>query len=64
MKVAMDDIGRKSLAQESLRKKSTDFSRRIVASVEGQGGVTLAYVCPHCNCFPLDDYIWWVSKGH
>ena len=28
------------------------------------GGVTLSYVCPHCNRFPLEDYIWWVSTGH
>ena len=28
------------------------------------GGVTLSYVCPHCSCFLLDDYIWWVSTGH
>ena len=28
------------------------------------GGVILSYVCPHCDCFPLDDYIWWVSAGH
>ena len=27
------------------------------------GGVTLSYVC-HCNCFPLEDDIWWVSTGH
>ena len=28
------------------------------------GIVTLSYVCPHCSCFPLGDYIWWVSTGH
>ena len=22
------------------------------------GRVTLSYVCPHCNSFSLDDYIW------
>ena len=44
-------------------QKSTDFLRRIIAPVDGMGGVTLSYVCPHCNCFPLDDHIWWVSTG-
>ena len=26
--------------------------------------MTLSHVCPHCKCFPLEDYIWWVSSGH
>ena len=59
----MDDIGRFGIAHEILRK-SADFLRRIIAPVDGMGGVTLPCVCPHCNCFPLDDYIWWVSAGH
>ena len=41
--------------------KSTDFLRRIIAPVRGQGGVTLSYLFPHCNS--LEDYIWWVSTG-
>ena len=45
-------------------KKSTDFLRWIIAPVDGMGGVTLWYVCPHCNSFPLEDYIWWVTTGH
>ena len=32
--------------------------------VDGMGGATLSYVCPHCNCFLLDDHIWWVSTRH
>ena len=62
-KVAMDDIGRLGIVQEILRK-STDFLRRIIAPVDGMGGVTLSHVCPHCNCFPLDDNKRWVSTGH
>ena len=57
----MDDIGRLSIAQEILRKM---FLRRTIAPVDGMGGVTVSYVCPHCNCFPLDDFIWWISTGH
>ena len=38
-------------------QKSTDFLKRIIVPVEGQGGVTLSYVCPHCHCHPLEDYI-------
>ena len=34
------------------------------ALVSGVGGVTFSYVCPHCTCFPLEDYTWWVSSGH
>ena len=52
-----------SIAQDILRK-STDVLRRIIAPVDGMGGVTLSYVCPQCSCFPLEDYIWWVSTGH
>ena len=59
----MDDLGRLGIAQEILRKTLTSCGR-IIAPVDGMGGVTLSYVCPHCNCFPLDDYIWWVSMGH
>ena len=62
-KVASEDIGRLSIAQEILRKM-TDFLRRIIAPVDGMGGVTMSHVCPHCSCFPLDDYNWWVSTGH
>ena len=51
------------LWQENLRK-STDFLRRIIAPVGGRGGVTLSYICPHCNSFSLEDYICWVSTGH
>ena len=61
-KVAMDDIGRLDIAQDILRK-STDFLRRIIAPVDGMGGVSLSYVCPHCNCFPLDDYSCGCRRG-
>ena len=44
--------------------ESTDFLRRIIVPVAGQGGVTLWYVCPHCHRFPIEDYTWWVSSGH
>ena len=42
---------------------STDYLRRIVAPFGGQGGVTMSYLCPHCNSFPLEDYVWCVSEG-
>ena len=58
-----EEVGRLGIVQEILRK-STDFLRRIIAPVGGMGGVTLSYICPHCNSFPLEDYIWWVSTGH
>ena len=29
--------------------KSTDFLRRIIVPIEGQGGVTLSYVWPYCH---------------
>ena len=60
-KVALEDIVRLSNAQDTLRE-STEFSRRIIALVSGAGGATLSLVCPRCRCFPLDDYICWVSS--
>ena len=53
-----EDDQRKSIAQQILQK-STDFLRRIIASVGGPGGVTLSYVCPHSYRLPMEDYIWW-----
>ena len=23
----------------------------------------MSYTCPHCNLFPLEDYIWWASTA-
>ena len=56
-----DNIGRLSIVQANLirKKRSSDFLRRIIAPVDGMGEVTVSYVCPHCNCFLLDDHIWW-----
>ena len=59
-RVAKDEIGRLGIVQEILRK-STDFLRRIIAPVDAMGGVTLSYVCPHCNSTPLEN---WVPSGH
>ena len=35
--------------------KSTGYLRRIIAPVGGQGGVTMSYLCPTCNSFPLEE---------
>ena len=61
--VELEDEGRISIAQDILGK-STDFLRRLIAPSDGAGGVTLSYVCPHCHCLQLEDYIWCVSSGH
>ena len=45
-KVALEDIGRLSIAQESLRK-STDFLRRIIAPVDAMGGVVVRLLVLH-----------------
>ena len=49
-----------SVVQE-IMFKSTDYLRRTIAPVGGQGEVTMSYLCPSCNSFPLGDYVWWVS---
>ena len=56
-KVAQDEIEKVSIVQE-IMLGSTDYLRRILARVGGQGGVTMSYLCPHCNSFPLEDYVW------
>ena len=47
-----------------MMQKSTDFLRRNSVPVEGEGWVTLSYVCVHCHRYPLEDCIWFVSTGH
>ena len=60
--VAQDEAEKVSIVQE-IMLGSTDFLRRIIASVGGRGGVTMSHLCPHCTSFPLEDYVWWVSGG-
>ena len=59
-KVAKDEARKLSTAQE-IMTRSTDYLRRIIAPAERQGGVTMSYLCPHCNRFPMEDCVWWVS---
>ena len=54
---------RKVSIVEEIMFKSTDYLRRIIAPVGGHGGVAMSYLCPHCNSFPLEDFVWWVSGG-
>ena len=59
-KVAKDESRKLSTVQEIIIT-STDCLRRIIAPAGRQGGVTMSYLCPHCNSFPMEDYVWWVS---
>ena len=59
--VAQDEARRVSIEQE-IMLRSTDYLRRIIAPVGGQG-VTMSYLCPQSNSFPLEDSMWWVSGG-
>ena len=58
--VAQGEAENMSIVQE-IMLRSTASLRRIIALVGGQGGVTMSYLCPHCNSFHLEDYVWWVS---
>ena len=58
--VAQDEAEKVSIVQE-ITLRSTDYLRCIIAPVGGQGGVAMSCLCPHCNSFPLEDCIWWVS---
>ena len=55
--VAQDETENMSIVQK-IMLRSTDYLRRIVAPVGGQGGVTM---CQNCNS--LEDYVRWVSRG-
>ena len=44
--VAQDGTKNMSIVQE-IMLRSTDHMRRIIASVGGQGGVTMSYLCPN-----------------
>ena len=61
--VVAQDEARKVSCVQQIMFKSTDYLRRIISPVGGQGGVTMSYLCPNCNSFPLEDYVWWVSGG-
>ena len=58
--VAKDEAEKMSIVQE-IMLRSTDNLRRIISPVGGQGGVTMSYLCPNRNSFPLEDHVWWVS---
>ena len=55
-----DEAEKVSIVQQ-IMLRSTEYLRRIIEPVGGQRGVTMSYLCPYCNSFPLEDYIWWVS---
>ena len=50
--VAQDEAEKVSIVQE-IMTRSTDYLRRIIAPVGGQGGVTMSCLCSHCNSFFL-----------
>ena len=58
--MAKDEARKLSTVQE-IMIRSTDYLRRIIAPAGRQGGVTMSYLCPHCNSFPMEDCVWWVS---
>ena len=55
-KVAKDEARTLSTVQEIITR-STDCLR----ASRGQGGVTMSYLSPHCNSFPMEDHVLWVS---
>ena len=57
--VAQVEAEKMSIVQE-IMLRCTDYLRRVIAPVGGQGGVTMSYLCPNCNSLPFEDYVWWV----
>ena len=58
--VGKDEARKLSTVQE-IMTRSTDFLWRIIAPAGEQGGVTMSYLCPYCNSFPMEDCVLWVS---
>ena len=56
--VAQDEAGKLSIVQENHAHNHRPLATHHSG---GQGGVTMSFLCPHCNSFPLEDYTWWVS---
>ena len=56
-KVVKDEARKLSTVQE-IMKRNTGCLRRIIEPAGEQGGVTMSYLCPNCNSFPLEDYVW------
>ena len=56
--VAKDEAKQLSTVQE-IMIINTSYLRRIIAPAGEQGDVTMSYLCPHCNSFPMEDYVWW-----
>ena len=46
---------------QEIMKRDTESVRRIIGAAVGKGGVTVSYLCPHWDSFPLENYVWWVS---
>ena len=59
-KVAKDEARILAPSKKSLIR-STDYLRHIIAPAGRQRGVTISYLCPHCDSFQMEDYVWWVS---
>ena len=56
-KVAKDEARKLSTVQE-IMIRSTGCLRRIIAPAGEEGGVTMSFLCPNCNSFPWEDYVW------
>ena len=59
--VAKEEARKLNIVQEVMIRSTGFFLRRIIAPAGWQGGVTMSYLRPHCDSFPLEDYVWWVS---
>ena len=63
VRLGSKERGQKMSIVQEIMFKSSDYLRRIIAPVGGQGGVTMSYLCQNCNSFSLNDYVWWDSAG-
>ena len=54
--VAQDEAEKMSIMQK-IMLRNTDYLRRVIAPVGGEGGVTMTFLCPNCNSFLLEDYV-------
>ena len=57
--VAQDEPEKLSIVKDIMVRSG--LPARVIAPAGGQGGVAMSYLCPNCNSFPLEEYIWCVS---
>ena len=65
IKEVLEKVANEGSKKTEHRPRNHDKKHRLPAThhrASGRhGGVTMSYLCPHCDSFPLEDNVWCVS---